>query len=157
MCELFTDVIQRVGAGLRGRIRDLPGSVHGDSWPIGMRETTSGYDKFMYWIFLKIIMVHTKTISSGDVMPSCKLHMGCNWLCLCRCWLNDYSCLKPERGIYSQACLHSFGSNLDFTWCYKLYDVRCWAYQILQWMFYDPISSVILLLVWGSSSNGHGD
>ena len=27
MSCLFTDVIQRVGAGLRGRIRDLPGQL----------------------------------------------------------------------------------------------------------------------------------
>ena len=43
--ELSTDVIHRVRAGLRGRIRDLPGSVDGGSWPIGMHETTRGYDK----------------------------------------------------------------------------------------------------------------
>ena len=31
--------------GLGVGIRDLPGSVDGSSWPIGMRETTWGYDK----------------------------------------------------------------------------------------------------------------
>ena len=34
--------------GLGGRMRDLPGSVDGGSWPIGMRETTWGYDKNRY-------------------------------------------------------------------------------------------------------------
>ena len=34
--------------GVGGRILDLPGSVDGGSWPIGMRETTWGYDKLCY-------------------------------------------------------------------------------------------------------------